>query len=118
MAFLLLVNTCALGLMKIGFELNRDYFETNFCVNKRKPALNCHASCHLTKSLKKVQDNQATEQGKEGQNTLISVNFILSEGVHLATSFLIAPDLKHFTTHNVTYSFLSVLSVFHPPAKG
>lgn len=117
MAMLLLVNTCALGLVKMGFELNRDYFEANYCVNKDRPELQCHATCHLHKSLMKVQDNQGDEQGNRTQPTFLSVNFIPAQGVRFADFFTPIEEQKHHSHYSSLYSYLSVLGTFHPPTQ-
>ena len=117
MAGLLLINTCSLGIMKIGFELNQDYFEANFCVNKKRPQLNCHGSCHLHKNLKKVQNNPTSKQGKRIQSSLFSVIFLAPTTYANQISNSFFEPVYQWPNYLDHYKYLSLARIFHPPTN-
>lgn len=39
------------------FKLNQQVIEQKFCINKDKPALQCHGSCHLKKQLAEAENS-------------------------------------------------------------
>ena len=42
------------AIIVMHFNLNQEVIEQKFCVNKNKPELHCHGTCHLKKQLKKT----------------------------------------------------------------
>lgn len=47
----------------VHFKLNQEVIEQKFCINKSKPALQCHGSCHLKKQLEETENSGATSIG-------------------------------------------------------
>ena len=43
----------------VHFKLNQQVIEQKFCINKNKPALQCHGSCHLKKQLEETESSEA-----------------------------------------------------------
>lgn len=78
--FLLLINIFSVGILKLSYEANKDYFTQNFCINKDKPLLKCNGKCHLNKTIKK------TEEAKGSESEFKNFNFAF-EFETLATQF-------------------------------
>ncbi len=38
------------------FKLNQEAIEQEFCINRNKPQLQCHGTCHLKKQLEKTKN--------------------------------------------------------------
>lgn len=47
----------------VHFKLNQEVIEQKFCINKNKPALQCHGSCHLKKQLEETENSGAPSIG-------------------------------------------------------
>lgn len=56
---LLMVLSLLIGFQQaiiiMHFKLNRDAIEQRFCINKNKPELQCHGTCHLKKELQEAE---------------------------------------------------------------
>lgn len=50
----------------VHFYSNQDEIEAEYCINKDKPEMNCHAQCHLSKQLKPTIIDR-TESGRSIQ---------------------------------------------------
>jgi len=48
-------GTFYLPLTWASFHFNADYIASNLCVNRDKPAAQCHGKCYLTQQLKKSE---------------------------------------------------------------
>lgn len=61
---LLLVLSLLIGLQQViivvHFKLNQDAIEQRFCINKNKPKLQCHGTCHLKKKLQETKNTEST----------------------------------------------------------
>ncbi len=59
-SILLLVLSLLIGLQQaiivVHFKLNQDVIEQRFCINKNKPELQCHGTCHLKKKLQETEN--------------------------------------------------------------
>jgi len=42
------------------FKLNQEAIEQEFCINRNKPQLQCHGTCHLKKQLRKAENTDPT----------------------------------------------------------
>lgn len=60
---LLIVLCLLIGLQQaiivIYFKLNRDAIEQKFCINRNKPELQCHGTCHLKQQLQKTENPES-----------------------------------------------------------
>src|SRR3546814_920201 len=57
-----ILQSFAVPVVFMGFELNRDYISAELCVNRDMPESDCNGQCYLMKKLKQAQkDNQGTE---------------------------------------------------------
>ncbi|MBD0402338.1 hypothetical protein IC221_13095 [Flammeovirga sp. EKP202] len=57
-AGVILFNAFSVSLLKLDLELQRDFIEEVFCINKDKPKMSCHGQCFINKELKKESDKQ------------------------------------------------------------
>lgn len=53
-AVLILANAFSLIIIRVNYELNKDFIAANFCVNTDKPQMSCHGQCHMKKQLKEA----------------------------------------------------------------
>lgn len=58
---LLIVLSLLIGFQQVvivvHFKLNREAIEQKFCINKNKPELQCHGTCHLKKQLQETESS-------------------------------------------------------------
>ena len=112
---LVLINTLSLSLVKIHYELNKDFIVENYCVNLDKPELNCDGQCHLDELLNIISsDNPNYEEVPEANNLhLISIEFFFSETARLS---VIENELISFgDLYLNNYTFLKTTFIEKPP---
>lgn len=51
------------AIIVMHFNLNQEAIEQAFCVNKNKPELQCHGTCHLKKQLQKTENADSASIG-------------------------------------------------------
>jgi hypothetical protein len=56
LSVLLLLIAFQQTLLLIHYNLNKDYIEKIYCVNKENKQLHCHGKCHLNKSIEKTSE--------------------------------------------------------------
>lgn len=94
-----------------GFELNKKFIVTEFCINKNKPELHCNGKCYLMKKLKQAQQKEE-KQDRQSQNNhlhdalvVVPVGFkryaIAELEIHIPTSLGLPENIKN--------------SIFQPP---
>ena len=56
-----------------GYDLNKEYINKNYCINKDKPKLSCNGKCHLMKELKAHEQSESTPLStvKEKMETIV-----------------------------------------------
>jgi len=58
----ILAGTMSTALMQVSFEIHKDYISEVLCINKDKPAMNCHGQCYLTTEVKKDVEGEPDSQ--------------------------------------------------------
>lgn len=67
------------------FYNNQAEIEDEFCVNKDRPELNCHAQCHLKKQLENTTDENANSDNELNlRSILVFQSFEEIEGIQIA----------------------------------
>ncbi|RIJ33517.1 hypothetical protein [Pontibacter oryzae] len=74
LAILVMVNVLSMPLIRLGYELNKEYIIQNLCVNRDKPQLQCEGKCHLSKSVKAA--NQESQDQTNFKAKSLSYDFI------------------------------------------
>lgn len=97
----------------LHFYANQTEIAKKHCVNKDKPALNCHGKCHLNKQLNAVKpDPESSNQNQISTSILVFQFFEEIENIKL-------PDQDFLQNCTYLYSDLYSLghphSIFHPP---
>lgn len=110
--FLLLVNVCAISIVKFGYESNKAYFTEKFCVNKAKPQMKCQGKCHLNKTLKKIDSNQ--NKDKSAQNLSISFEYLPTVAFAFTIENSIVSENNIYSNTNI-FSFLYFSELNKPP---
>ncbi|OHX64388.1 hypothetical protein [Flammeovirga pacifica] len=95
-AGVILFNAFSLSLLKIDLEIQRDFIEKVFCINKDKPEMSCHGQCFINKQMKKEAQKQ------EETNTITTKEVVLS----YAEKECLIP---HFSQKNPLLTSLRVL---------
>lgn len=95
----------------INYSLNKDFIVEFFCVNKDKPQLQCNGKCHLAEQLKKMGDDS------ENSNPKIDIRLYPVGFVQLVDSNFkrYVEGVFKFSPLYLNYSFVEVISIFHPP---
>ncbi|MBB3699973.1 hypothetical protein KMW28_27485 [Flammeovirga yaeyamensis] len=83
-AGVILFNAFSLSLLKIDLEIQRDFIEKVFCINKDKPKMSCHGQCFINKEMKKEAQKQ------EEANTVTTKEVVLS----MAEKECLVPDFS------------------------
>lgn len=108
----MLVNIGGITMYKLFFDLNRDYFANNLCVNKDKPKLKCAGKCHLNKVIKAINKNQ-TEKEVIQQ---LGIEYIGSPlELYVSKELLVLFEIKHFTKYQFSFIHSQSFEVFRPP---
>src|SRR3546814_21125853 len=77
-----ILQSFAVPVVFMGFELNRDYISAELCVNWDMPESDCNGKCYLMKKLKKAKkENQGTEETNTKQDTRSEERRVGKEGV-------------------------------------
>jgi hypothetical protein len=105
------------------YFLHKKYIEENLCINRDKPELHCHGTCHLKKELYRVFENKNEDPSKKDQSlpsVEIKIYTFFSAGPLYDESSGNAIENKdniHFYSN--FYSYLICHSLFRPPpARG
>ena len=76
---LLMVLSLLMGFQQamivVHFKLNRDAIEQRFCINKNKPELQCHGTCHLKKQLRETENSASSSIRIHPKIDLFPVSF-------------------------------------------
>jgi hypothetical protein len=111
---LILINTFSLALVKIHYELNKDFIIENYCINTDKPELNCDGQCHLEKLIEIVSSDDKDSNVPEPHNlNLISIEFFFCETVYLRALKSEETESKSLYLNN--YTFLKTVQIERPP---
>lgn len=94
------------------FEVNRNYFEETYCINRNTVELNCHASCYLEKELNKNHDNKRFVVPQ--LNDLSSIVFLCDQNIkdQNNTQKLFKEPI-YYNRKFYKFSFLD--NIFRPP---
>ena len=80
---LLMVLSLLIGFQQaiiiMHFKLNRDAIEQRFCINKNKPGLQCHGTCHLKKELQETENSGSSAISNYPKIDILPVSFTVSE---------------------------------------
>jgi uncharacterized secreted protein with C-terminal beta-propeller domain len=96
----------------IDYMFNTASFEKN-CINRVKPALNCHGKCQVSKQMQKQEEKEKTQQVNAAK-----VDLVLSS----RSFFAVAPEElnrfigKNYNTFDTGNPVHRSFEIFHPPA--
>eukprot|EP00172_Hildenbrandia_rubra_P002992 Plantae.Rhodophyta-Hildenbrandia_rubra.ctg43154.p1 GENE.Plantae.Rhodophyta-Hildenbrandia_rubra.ctg43154~~Plantae.Rhodophyta-Hildenbrandia_rubra.ctg43154.p1 ORF type:complete len:110 (+),score=4.23 Plantae.Rhodophyta-Hildenbrandia_rubra.ctg43154:420-749(+) len=108
--------------MKLGiaawYEVNKDYVEDVFCINKNKPEMNCHGKCYLNKQLTKLDKSADTQQKDAPQTSkkVEIVEYLLTNIWSVSEQITYEDALTHHAHYTHQSSRLLIGSVFRPPS--
>ncbi|MBK1442560.1 hypothetical protein JHJ32_21350 [Parapedobacter sp. ISTM3] len=63
------------AIIVMHFKLNQEAIEQEFCVNKSKPELHCHGTCHLKKQLQKTGNSDPASIGIYQRVDMLPISF-------------------------------------------
>lgn len=106
---LLLTHVFNERIIQIAFNLNRDYIQSELCINKDNPESNCFGKCYFSNQIKK---NQERKQSPEYQSNKQTYYLTVLENTECT-------DYSEDNTHTFEYSFMYSSSftstLFRPP---
>lgn len=111
---LILINAFSITLVKVHYELNKDFIIANYCVNVDVPELKCEGKCHLNESLEALSEKNTNSEAPITNN----LNFISTEFFTSGNDFSSFEELVINTFHSTYsnhYTFLSLTSIDKPP---
>ncbi len=97
----------------IEYVVNKDYIAEVLCVNQDKPELQCNGQCHLTKELKKAQDEEKQSSKKNVEE--VQLHYLNSENFVLNTSFVAIEKAK--SLYLSSFYHFCMESTTPPPRK-
>jgi glutathione synthase/RimK-type ligase-like ATP-grasp enzyme len=93
------------------YQVQKDYIEEVFCVNKDKPIMECHGKCYLSQKLKKNED-----QKKDSPVTLeIQSIIFMVQDLHFGLPSIESISSKQYDSYLLGKIRNYITSIFHPP---
>jgi len=99
----------------IDYFINKDYIASVLCENKDKPEKNCNGKCYLKKQIKKVQQEQPTDQ-----NAPSSTKQIEKDQIYFSLEIPTNQVVFDFNNTAIAYVFavkVQCLDVPNPPPQ-
>ena len=94
------------------YEINKSFIAENYCVNKNKPELKCHGSCHLKKQLDKEEKSRNFPSGNS-KNKFENIFFNENNEKIMNEFFTNSVKYQLFYKSKTTIGFSNPL--YHPP---
>ncbi|ALJ05501.1 hypothetical protein APS56_10385 [Pseudalgibacter alginicilyticus] len=93
-----------------------DYIKNELCENKEIVEMKCNGKCYLAKEMAKASETSETGNDKKQTSIETSVVFF-QEIIKTSVSSIFIYTLKANipSDYNISYSFLDINSIFHPP---
>jgi hypothetical protein len=114
---LLMVLSLLIGFQQaiivVHYKLNRDAIEQRFCVNKNKPELQCHGSCHLKKQLQETENSGSSTISIYPKIDIFPVSFTVLEIKSPTTDVQSKTSIHKETLYTSPYR-----EIFVPPPIG
>ncbi len=108
----MVVNISSIAMYKLCFDLNRDYFANNLCVNKDKPKLKCAGKCHLNKVIKAISKNQTDKEVIQQ----IGIEYVGEQhDLLVSKDLLVLFEIEHLTQYQFSFIHSQKIEVFRPP---
>lgn len=102
-------------LVYAGYEMNRDYITSTFCVNKTKPWMNCNGKCYLMRKVREAEKNENNQAAKLALSSL-SVTFCQKASVILfSNSQTLIDSETGYMPYNYSYTSQYITQIFRPP---
>ncbi len=98
-----------------AFVLNQDKIEALFCINKAKPAMQCHGKCHLSKQLAANNDKDGEKSPLSQLENAFKVTFFHQQTSPENRNAHCVLDEKPHTFYMGLHSGLHSRPLFHPP---
>ncbi len=100
--------------LSVYYLINKGFIEKEFCVNKNKPALNCHGKCFLSLRYEKIDKSAASENILFYKLSFIKdlSYFISDSNINLFNKFTFN---QYLSITDAFYFFQYVSFIFHPP---
>lgn len=99
-------------LIRVGYELNKEYIIKNLCENRDKPQLNCEGKCHLSKSVKAA--NQESPEQPDFKAKSLSYDFISATAALVPATAVWVPTLT-YGHYNLNAYNAYTSKILHPP---
>ena len=102
----------------VDFKINQDFISKVLCINKEKPELKCHGSCHLAKKLKAIDQEdsgQTSSNNKKKSKRLLTLFFTKNQPHH---SKLFGLDKNNKTVYCSNFRDYFISEFFQPPRIG
>lgn len=106
--FLLIISQQALIILH--FKVNQKAIEKQFCVNKNKPALQCHGKCHLNTELQKTDHTNS-----ETVIIFKNIDLIFAPSVEFAVKTIQIRKQKKALIHKEANPLAPYLKIVVPP---
>lgn len=114
---LLMVLSLLMGFQQaiiiMHFKLNRDAIEQRFCINKNKPELQCHGTCHLKKELQETESSGSSAISNYPKIDIFPVSFTALEVTNPIIDIQSKTSIQKDTLYTSPYR-----EIFVPPPIG
>lgn len=102
----------------LDYMVNYDYIANVLCENKAKPQMHCNGKCHLMKELAKASETEKpiNSDKKDTSKNEIEILFFQEINTQYFTFTIGHNKIDINAKYHNTYAFLTISSIFHPPA--
>jgi hypothetical protein len=100
----------------VDYVINYEYISKVLCENKDKPKLQCNGKCHLMKELAKAAETENPKSSdKKSFSPIQEVLFFKEIKTYNLVSCGCSKQTKNSSSYLNLYSYLNMVSEFHPP---
>lgn len=91
LCFLMMMLALQRSIIIAHFKLNQEFIESNYCINRSKPQLECHGQCQLEKKLENTTENPSVQELSIYENIV----FLPQYAVLWSLKYLDTSDVSH-----------------------
>lgn len=100
----------------VYYELNLEYVIQEYCVNKKRPKLNCDGKCYLMKKLSMANDNSNNDEKRVPKIIEIFSPLYYQSGSFNWKPFSVKKAIEPMAIKAICYNS-PILNILSPPPK-
>ncbi|MBL7765656.1 MAG: hypothetical protein JNJ58_06165 [Chitinophagaceae bacterium] len=110
-------NQCAMLIVTISWNANRDFVSSRLCENIDKPQMQCKGKCQLTKQYQKIHHDQDLDGKGKGKISLHNIDVFIagSELNTLTQDQTTDHDGSKLSIYSIQYRYNFLHQLIKPP---